>query len=121
MVNFKTVKKWQETLNCKFDILEIVDGKVKRIKCVVCSKYKDRIKNMKGFSKTWTDGTESLKKDSLEKHTKGDPHRKAYDLEMKSSMGASSYHEKIVSSTPINRGLSKILEGDEELSLRTIF
>ena len=51
MVNFKTVKKWQETLNCKLDILEIVDGKVKRIKCVVCSKYEDRIKNMKGFSK----------------------------------------------------------------------
>ena len=51
MANLKTVKKWQETLNCKLDILEIVDGKVKRIKCVVCSKYEDRIKNMKGFSK----------------------------------------------------------------------
>ena len=34
----------------------------------------DHIKNMEGFSKTWTNGTESVKKDSLEKHTKGDPH-----------------------------------------------
>ena len=34
----------------------------------------DHIKNMKGFSKMWTDGTESVKKDSLEKHIKGDPH-----------------------------------------------
>ena len=121
MANLKTVKKWQEILNCKLDILETVDGKVKCIKCVVCSKYEDRIKNMKGFSKIWTDGTESVKKDSLGKHIKGDPHQKACDLEMKSSMGASSYHEKIVSSTPIGRGLNKMLEGDKEVSLRTIF
>ena len=120
MANLKTVKNWQETLNCKLDILEIVDDKTKGIKCVVCSKYEDRIKNMKGFSKTWTDGTESVKKDSLEKHIKGDPHRKAWLL-MKSSMGASSYHEKIASSTPIGRGLRKMLEGDKEASLRTIF
>ena len=64
---------------------------------------------------------ESVKKDSLEQHIKGDPHRKAYDLEMKSSMGASSYHEKIVSSKLIGRGLSIMLEGDKEVSLRTIF
>ena len=79
MASLKTVKKWQETLNCKLDILNIVDGKSKRIKCVVCSKHKDRIKNMKGFSKTWTDGTESVKKDSLEIHIKGDPCQKACD------------------------------------------
>ena len=101
MANLKTVKNWQETLNCKLDILEIVDDKTKGIKCVVCSKYEDRIKNMKGFSKTWIDGTESVKKDSLEKHIKGDPHRKACHLVMKSSMGTSSYHEKTVSSTSV--------------------
>ena len=60
MANLKTVKRWQETLNCKLDILEIVSGKVKRIKCMVCSKHKDRIKNMKGFSKTSADDTESV-------------------------------------------------------------
>ena len=81
----------------------------------------DRIKNMKRFSKTWTDGTESVKKDSLEKHIKGDPHWKPCDLAIKSYMGASSYHEKIVSPTPIGGGLSKMLEGDKEVSLRTIF
>ena len=52
MANLKTVKKWQETLNCKLDVLEIADGKVNRIKCVVCSKYEDRNESMKGFSKT---------------------------------------------------------------------
>ena len=50
MASLKTVKKWQETLKCKVDVLEISDGKVKSIKCVVCSKYADRIKNLKGFS-----------------------------------------------------------------------
>ena len=28
---------------------------------------------MKRFSKMWIDGTESVKKDSLEKHIKGEP------------------------------------------------
>ena len=82
----------------------------------------DHIKNMKGFSKTWTDGTESVKKDSLDKHIKGDPHWKPCDLAIKSSTGASSYHEKMVSpATPIGGGLSKMLEEDKEVSLGTIF
>ena len=51
MASLKTIKKWQETLKCKVEVLEISDGKVKCIKRVVCSKYADRIKNMKGFSK----------------------------------------------------------------------
>ena len=79
----KTVKKWHETLKCKVDVLEISDGKVKRIKCVVCSKYADCIKNMKAFSKMWID--KSVKKDSLEKHIKGEPNKPASDLELKGS------------------------------------
>lgn len=87
---------------------------------MVCSKYEDRIKSMKGFSKTWTDGTESVKKDSLEKHLKGDLHRKACDLELKASLGASSYQENILSSSQIGRGLSRMLEGDKEVSLKVL-
>ena len=83
MASLKTLKKWQETLKCKVDILEISDGKVKHIKCVVCSKYAGRIKNMKGFSKMWIDETESIKKDSLEKYIKGE----ASDLELKGLLG----------------------------------
>ena len=73
MVKLKTVKKWQEALKCKVDVLEILDGKIKCIKCVLYSKYGDHIKNIKGFSKMWIDGTESVKKDSLEKYIKGEP------------------------------------------------
>ena len=62
MASLRIVKKWQETLKCKVDVLEISDGKVKRIKCAVCLKYADCIKNMKRFSKMWIDGTEPVKK-----------------------------------------------------------
>lgn len=38
---------------------------------------------MKRFSKIWIDGTESVKKDSLEKHIKGELHKRAGHLELK--------------------------------------
>ena len=59
MANLKTVKKQQEMQTANLISQRLL---------------MDHIKNMKGFSKMWTDGTESVKKDSLEKHIKGDPH-----------------------------------------------
>ena len=41
---------------------------------------------MKEFSKMWIDGTESVKKDSLEKQIKGEPHKRVGDLELKGSL-----------------------------------
>ena len=95
MASLKAVKKWQETLKCEVDVLEIPGGKVKLIKCVVCSKYANHIKkkNMKRFSKMWIDGTESIKKDTLEKHIKDEPHKRVSDLELKGLLGPSSYEE----------------------------
>ena len=111
MAKLKTVKKWQEALKCKVDVLEILDGKVK------CIKYGDHIKNMKGFSKIWIDGTETIKKDSLEKYIKGEPHKTASDLELKGSLGPSSYQEKIVATIPIGRSLTKMVEEDKKVSM----
>ena len=51
MASLKTVKKWQETLKCKVDVLEISGGKVKCIKCVVCSKILITLKICKGLVK----------------------------------------------------------------------
>ena len=115
MANLKTVKKWETSLKCKVDILEIANGKVVRIKCTVCTKHESQIKHMKGFNQAWIDGTESVKKDSLEKHLKGDPHKTAKDLELKSTLGASPYQEKVVSQSPIGRGLTKMREADKEV------
>ena len=120
MANLKTVKKWQETLNCKLDVLEIADGKVNRIKCVVCSKYEDRNKSMKGFSKTWTDGTESVKKELGKIYKEGLSSKSAW-LRNEVIYGCIILSREIILSTPIGRGLSKMLEGDKEVSLRTTF
>ena len=75
-------------LKCELELLEVSGGKVKRIKCVVCAKFADRIRGMKGFSQTWVEGTESIKKDSLEKHIKGGPHQFAENLALKETLGA---------------------------------
>lgn len=115
MASLSTVNKWQNTLKCKLDILEIINGKVKKIKCIVCSEYSDKIKGMKGFSQTWVDGTESVKKDSLEKHIKGEPHKHAKDLSLKATLGAASYNKEIVSQTPIGKGLTKMQEEDKKV------
>ena len=117
MASLKTVRKWQESLKCKLDILEISSGKVKRIKCVVCSKFSERIKGKKGYSQSWVDGTESIKKDSLEKHIKGEPHQLAEDLALKESLGMSSYHEQVITQTPIGRGLTKMHEEDKKVRI----
>ena len=69
---------------------------------------------MKGFSKSWINGTTSVKKDSLEKHVKGDPHLHAADLEKKLKFGADTYSQEMVSSSPIGRGLAKMAEKDKQ-------
>ena len=55
------------------------------LKCKMCIKYEERITSIKGFSQNWIVGTSSVKKDSLEKHIKGDPHKYPADLFNKGS------------------------------------
>ena len=82
MASLKTVKKWEEILKSELG-KEIEGNKVTKIKCKVCIKYEQNVIGVKGFSKSWINGTTSVKKDSLEKHVKGDPHLHAADLEKK--------------------------------------
>ena len=58
---------------------------------------------------------QSVKKDSLKKHIKGEPHKRASDLELK-GLGPSSYQEKIVATTPIGRSVTKMVEKDKKVS-----
>ena len=115
MAALKTVKNWERSFKCELNILEISGGKVKKFKCVVCSKYEERIKNMKGFSRGWVDGTESIKKDSLEKHIKGEPHKKARDLQLRDSLGGEAYRDQVVAQSDIGKGLAKMLDSDREV------
>ena len=117
MATLKKVRSWEKYLRCKMEILEISGGKVTRIKCPVCAKYKERIKN-KGYSKEWAEGTGSVKKDSLGKHLKGDPHCTAVVLERKDSTGGGSqYTEEVVSNTPIGKGLARMQEKDRKVCM----
>ena len=51
----------------------------------------------------------SLLKKILEKHVKGDPHLHAVNLKKK-KLGAETFNQEVVSSSPIGRGLAKMAE-----------
>ena len=72
---------------------------------------------MTGFCKIWIDGTESVKKDSLEKYIKGKPHKTKSDLKLKGLLGLSSYQEKILATTPISRSVTKMVEKDKKVNM----
>ena len=74
----------------------------------MCIEFESRITSIKGFSRGWITGTESVKKDSLFKHTSGDPHLYAKDLQKKKSLGASDFNRAVLSST-------KMTEEDKEI------
>jgi len=70
---------------------------------------------MKGFNKGWIDGTTSVKKDSLEKHMKGEPHKYAKQLHLQEALGSATYQEKVVSPSPIFSGITKLKDADREV------
>ena len=72
---------------------------------------------MRGFSKMWIDGKEFVKKDNLEKHITGAPHKTARDLKLKGSLGLPSYQKKIVATKPIGRSFTKMVEEDKKVSM----
>ena len=114
MAALKTVKNWEKSLSTDLE-KEISGSKVTKVKCKVCCKYESRITSIKGFSRRWIEGTDSVKKDSLIKHVNGDPHKFAVELQQKESLGAASFNQKIIETTPIGRGLKKMTEQEGEL------
>ena len=68
----------------------------------------------------WVTGSTSVKKDSVKKHVNGEAHLMAVDLDMKESLGASRFNEKIVESSPMGQGLAKMAESDKE-TMRVCF
>ena len=114
MAAIKTVKSWEKSLSTDLE-KEITGSKVTKVKCKVCCKYESRITSIKGFSRRWIEGTDSVKKDSLMKHVNGDPHKFAVELQQKESLGAARFNEKVIEATPIGRGLKKMTEEEGEL------
>ena len=60
-------------------------------------------------------GTSSVRKDSLKKRMKGGPHKHNANLFSMESMGATSFSDEIVKSSPIGCGLTKMATHDEEV------
>ena len=84
--------------------------------CTVCKRWEKRIKSMKNFSSTWiSPGSESIAKDSVEKHVEGAQHLAAADHAQRSLLGGAAYHAKVIEETPIGIGLKKMCEKDKEM------
>ena len=114
MTSLKTVVKWEKSLECELEKI-IESRKVVEIKCKDCIQFESRIKNIKGFNKSWIDGTGSVKKDSLEKHLSGEPHKYAKSLLMKKSLGSAQYHEEVVKISAIGKGIIKMNDSYKEV------
>ena len=114
MASLKSVKKWESLFLCSLE-KKIENGKVVMLKCKMCIKHKERVTSIKCFSWNGIVGTWSVKKGSLEKHIKGDPHKYAANLFNKESMGASSFADKIFKSSPIGAGLTKMATCNKEV------
>ena len=117
--SLKTVKKWEEELNCELE-KNVANGKVTSIKCKVCIKFEATLKTMRSFTPAWIEGTKSVKKDTLQKHLKSELHLKALDLQNKTELAPSKYNEHVLVNTPIGRGLVRMADIDRE-NLRVCF
>ena len=120
MTSLKTVVKWEnlykisKSLECELEKI-IESGKVVKIKCKDCIQFESRIKNIKGFNKSWIDGTGSVKKISLEKHLSSGPHIYAKILSTKKSLGSAQYYEEVIKSSALGKGITKINDADKEV------
>ena len=99
---------------------EIHCGKVLKLKCKLCCKYESRITSIKGFSCSWIERTDSVKKDRLMKRVNGDPHKYVIELQRKETVVVGSYNQEILENSPIGRGLTKMTDQDHDL-LKTRF
>ena len=78
----KTVEKWWKDLKVKLS--EDLEGDfVTKVKCMLCTKHVNSIKQRKAFTQIWIDGSKSVKKDSIQKHLNREAHKKANKLEQK--------------------------------------
>ena len=112
--SLKTVVKWEKSLECELEKI-IESGKVVKIKCKDCIQFESRIKNIKGFNKSWIDGTGSVKKDSLEKHLSGEPHKYAKVYQQRNPLDLLNIFEEVIKTSAIGKGVTKMNDADKEV------
>ena len=114
MTRLKTVVKWGKSLECELEKI-IKSRKIVKVKCKDCIQFESGIKNIKGFNQSWIDGTGSVKKDSLEKHLSSETHKYAKSLSKKKSLGSAQYHEEVIKTSAIAKGITKMNDADKEV------
>ena len=60
-------------------------GQVKFMKCMVCTKFEDKLKHNRDFSNAWIQGTCNLRLSNAKDHAATKCHQHAYDLYVKES------------------------------------
>jgi len=104
-------------LNCKTSI----EGGMKpvmKLKCRVCTKYRDRIVGQKNFSDKWISGADSVRTTNVVDHAKSDQHVHAMNLQRKEQAQAQGVSVALYA--PIVQSLNTLSE-DEHRNLKTKF
>ena len=117
----KSVKK-STLLGWKHDWITICDTEkaksgqvfVTKVKCNVCEKHVGKITAMRNFNFSWVSGTCNVKKDSVETHCNGEPHKRAVLLETESSFASSSSPPTSSKNETIDGMFSKVDSKNEE-------
>ena len=85
---------------------------VTKLKCRVCTKYKEKIAGRKNFSDKWINGAHSVRTTNIVDHAKSDQHLHAMNIlkkEAAKGQGASA-----TSYAPIAQSLSRISDSEWE-------
>ena len=116
-VKASTYQKWVRDYDCKYKTLSWHDSEtswhnrekvVEKLKCKVCTKYKERIISRRNFSNKWIEGVDSVRTTNLIDHAKSEQHIHAMNLLRKEE--AQSTGVDITTYMPIVQSLSSISE-----------
>ena len=122
LVTYDTYKKWRIEYDRECSTMSWLDcetttaanGKrvVNKLKCKVCSRFKDKISGRKNFSNKWIVGAESIRTSNVRDHSRNDQHVHAMMLLNKehsqsSGLGPQSY-------APIAKALNRLPDDERE-------
>ena len=116
----KAVKKWEKELGCNLEY-DAKTGKAIKLRCKDWKRWRDRIQSLKNFSDIWITRTQNVEKDALKKHVENcDAHKEAVRLSKLADMRVDEYMQ-VLDTTPIGRGMKKMISPDVKISLTIKF
>ena len=119
-VKHETFKKWtnQYDQECQMitwlDCEMVLKGCMKvvvKLKCWLCTKYKDKIIGRKNFSDKWISGAESVRTTNIVDHAKSDQHTHAMNLQKKELPQAQG--SSVALYAPIAQSLNSLLDDEQ--------